>query len=218
MLWQDKHGISFVVIGTFSAYPVAVFSSTKWIKSNTMEILKKLTLFIVSSSAAIFFIAWTLGSFGFHNPISALVVNWFVLAWLATITLVTPLALPATYYVTRPFERTGQCYERLGIRRVRKFLRRGPLSILSPTLRLPKERTVSALRNVENQMRKAETAHMLTFSIMLLLAGYATVNGCLDAVLWLLFFDILINVYPIMLQRYNRTKVQELIRKLEREG
>src|SRR5260221_1570600 len=36
--WQDKHGISFVVIGTSSAYPVAFFSSTKWIKSSTQAV------------------------------------------------------------------------------------------------------------------------------------------------------------------------------------
>src|SRR5207244_9091905 len=34
LIWQDKHWTSFVVIGMFSAYPVAFFSSTIWIKSS----------------------------------------------------------------------------------------------------------------------------------------------------------------------------------------
>jgi glycosyl-4,4'-diaponeurosporenoate acyltransferase len=180
-----------------------------------MEILKKLTLFMAATIAAIFLIAWSLGSFGFRSPISALVVNWFVLSWIATVTLVTHLSFPSTYYDTRPFERTGQFYERVGIRLVKKLLRRGPLRILSPTLQLPKEKTVSALQNLENEMRKAETAHTLTFVFMLVLAGYAAINSWLDAVMWMLLFDILINGYPIMLQRYNRIKLQELIHKQE---
>ncbi len=178
-----------------------------------MEILKKLTLFMVATIAPIFLIAWSLGKFGFRSPISALVVNWFVLSCIATVTLLAHLSFPSTYYDTRPFERTGQFYERVGIRLVKKLLRRGPLKVLSPTLRFPKEKTVSALRNLENEMRKAETAHALTFILMLLFVGYAAVNGWLDAVMWMLLFNILINCYPIMLQRYNRIKLQELIRK-----
>ncbi len=178
-----------------------------------MEILKKLTLFMVATIAAIFLIAWSLDSFGFRSLISALVVNWMVLVWISTVTLVAHLSFPSAYYNIRPFERTGQFYERVGIRLAKKLLRRGPLRILSPTLRFPKEKTVSALRNLESEMRKAETAHTLTFIFMLLIVGYAAVNGWLEAVMWMLLFSILINVYPVMLQRYNRITLQELIRK-----
>jgi len=176
-----------------------------------MEILKKLTLLMMATIAAIFFIAWSLDSFGFRSPISALVVNWMVLSWISTVTLVAHLSLPSAYYDTKPFERTGQLYERVGIRLVKKLLRRGPLRILSPTLQFPKEKTVAALRNLENEMRKAETAHTLTFILMLMWVGYVAVNGWLDAVLWILLFNVLINVYPIMLQRYNRIGLRELI-------
>lgn len=178
-----------------------------------MEILKKLTLFMVATIAVIFLIAWSLRSFGFRSPVSALVVNWFVLSWIATVTLFTHLSFPSTYYDIRPFERTGQFYERVGVRLVKKLLRRGPLRVLSPTLRFPKEKTASALRILENEMRKAETVHSLTFVLMLLFVGYVAINDWLDAVMWMLLFNILLNVYPIMLQRYNRIKLQELIRK-----
>lgn len=178
-----------------------------------MEILKKLAFFTVATIAAILLIAWSLDSFGFRSPISGLLVNWLVLSWIAITSPVTQFSFPSAYYSTRPFERTGRVYERVGIRLVKSLVRRGPLRILSPTLRLPKEKTVSALCNLENEMRKAETAHTLTFILMLLWVGYAALNGWLDAVTWMLLFNILINGYPIMLQRYNRIKLQELIRK-----
>ena len=47
--------------------------------------------------------------------------------------------------------------------------------------------------------------------IALLFVGYALLNGWLDAVAWILLFNILVNGYPIMLQRCNRIKLQELI-------
>jgi hypothetical protein len=56
-------------------------------------------------------------------------------------------------------------------------------------------------------MRKAETGHVVIFLIMLLLASYPVFRGWLDAAGWMILFNILINGYPIMLQRYNRFKL-----------
>jgi len=181
-----------------------------------MEILKKLASFLVVTLTALFCMAWSLDSFGFRSPLAALLVNWLAMSWIALVGQVIHLSFPSTYHDVRPFERTGQLYERVGIRLFKKLVRRGPLTILSPTLRFPKEKTVSALRNLENEMRKAETGHVLIFVLMLLFVGYALWNGWLDAVGWMLLFNILFNGYPIMLQRYNRIKLQDLIRQPER--
>jgi hypothetical protein len=133
------------------------------------------------------------------------------LCWVAVIGQVVNLSFAPSYYHTKSFERTGQVYERLGIRLFKKLVRRGPLSIFSPTLRFPKEKTVSALQGLLNEMQKAETGHALIFILMLLFVGYAALKGWLDAVVWMLLFNILINGYPIMLQRYNRIKLRGLI-------
>jgi Glycosyl-4,4'-diaponeurosporenoate acyltransferase len=176
-----------------------------------METLKKLLLFTVATVAAIALVLWTWDSFGFRSPVSALLVNWLTMSWIAVIGQVVRLSFALGYYRTRPFEGTGQVYERLGIRLFKKLVRRGPLSIFSPTLRFPKEKTVSALQGLESEMRKAETGHALIFMLVLLFVGYMLLKGWLDAVVWMLLFNILINGYPIMLQRYNRIKLQELI-------
>ena len=177
-----------------------------------METLKKLLLFTVATVAAISLILWTGGSFGFRSPVSAFLVNWLTMSWMAVTGQVVHLSFAPGYYRVKPFERTGQVYERLGIRLFKKLVRRGPLSIFSPTLRLPKEKTVPALRDLENEMRKAETGHAVIFVLVLLFAGYLLLKGWLDAVVWTMFFNMLINGYPIMLQRYNRVKMQELFR------
>ena len=176
-----------------------------------MEILKKLTLLMVATIVTLFLIAWSLDAFGFRSPIFALLLNWLVMSWMVIVGQVIQLSFPSAYHDIRPFEQTGEVYERAGIRLFKKLVRRGPFTVFSPTLRFPQEKTASALRNLESEMRKAETGHALIFILMLLFVGYAVLQGWLDAAAWILFFNILINGYPIMLQRYNRIKLEELI-------
>jgi hypothetical protein len=175
-----------------------------------MRALKRIFFLLVTTIAVIFLIAWSLDAFGFRSPISAFLINWLAMSWVAIVGQRISFSIVSKYYDTQPFEKTGKVYERLGIRLFKKMVRRGPLSVFSPTLRFPEKKTVAALRNLENEMRKAETGHLLIFIFMLLFAGYAWLNGWLDAVGWISLFNILFNVYPIMLQRYNRIKLQEL--------
>lgn len=175
-----------------------------------MDALKKLALFTVATMAAIILVLWTVDSFGFRSPVSAFLINWLAMSWMAVIGQVVNLSFAPRYYRIKPFERTSRVYERLGIRLFKKLVRRGPLSIFSPTLRFPKEKAASALQGLENEMRKAETGHALIFILVLSYVGYLLLKGSLDAVVWTLMFNIVINGYPIMLQRYNRIKLQEL--------
>jgi hypothetical protein len=180
-----------------------------------MDTLKKLLLLVVATVAAILLILWTWGAFGFRSPVSAFLVNWLAMSWVAVTGQVTRFSFAPGYYRARPFEQDGRIYERLGIRLFKRLVRRGPLAIFSPTLRFPQERTLSALLSLEGEMRRAETAHVLIFLLVLLYAGYLLLNGWLDAAAWTLLCNVLINGYPIMLQRYNRIKLQGLIRQQE---
>ena len=176
-----------------------------------MEILQRPLLFTIATIVAIVLLLWSLDSFGFRSPIFAFLVNWLVMSWVAVAGQVVHFSFAPGYYTIKPFERTGQVYERLGIRLFKRLVRRGPLALFSPTLHLPRDKTVPALRKLETEMRKAETGHVLASLVTLLFAGYALLQGWFDAVAWLLAFNILINGYPVMLQRYNRMKLQELI-------
>ena len=158
-------------------------------------------------------IIWSLDAFGFRSPIFALLLNWLAMSWVALVGQSLQFTLPARYYDLKNFERTGRVYERLGVPLFKQLVRRGPLSIFSPTLRFPKDKTVPALQHLDHEMRKAETGHVIICLLMLVFIGYALLNGWFDAVGWMLAFNILINGYPIMLQRYNRLKLHELIQR-----
>jgi len=180
-----------------------------------MDTLKKLLLVVAATVAAILLILWTWDAFGFRSPASALLITWLAMAWIAVVGQAARLSFPPGYYRARPFEGDGRIYERLGVRLFKKLVRRGPLAIFSPTLRFPKERTRAGLLNLETEMQKAETGHVLIFVVVLLYTGYLLIRGWFDGAAWTLLCNVLINGYPIMLQRYNRIKLRELIRQQE---
>lgn len=176
-----------------------------------MQAFKKVALFIVVTIMVALLVIWSIDAFGFRSPVAAFLINWLVMSWLAMSALSIPFPLPSEYYAFKAFESSGQLYERLGIRLFKKLVRRGPLSIFSPTLRFPKKKTVAALQQLDQEMRKAEAIHVFIFIVMWLFISFAVLRGWFDAAGWLLLFNVLINGYPVMLQRYNRIKLHELI-------
>lgn len=64
-------------------------------------------------------------------------------------------------------------------------------------------------------MRTAEADHVVMFLVTLLPIGHALVRGWWDAAAWTLLFDVLINAYPVMLQRYNRGRLVSLTARLQ---
>lgn len=181
-------------------------------EGKNVDSFKKILSLTLISGIALALLVWTFVSFEFHSPIFAFLINWLVMSWVALMgQFVTIPLFPSSYYKIKPFELSGQIYEKLGVALFKKIVRRGPFTVFSPTLRFPAERTVSALKALENEMRKAETSHLVIFFMILLLVGYALFKGWFGAVAWLLLFNILFNGYPVLLQRYNRLKIQELI-------
>jgi hypothetical protein len=180
-------------------------------KGWNMRPFRKFVLFTVATIAAAFLIIWCLDAFGFRSPVFAFLANWLAMSWVAIVGQAVPFYFPSGYYDIQAFEGSGQVYEFLGIRLFKRLVRRGPLTIFSPTLRFPQEKTTSALQHLDQEMRKAETGHVLIFVMVSLSAIYALFMGWLDAVAWMLGFNIMINGYPIMLQRYNRIKLQGLV-------
>lgn len=84
---------------------------------------------------------------------------------------VIAFAVPPHYYDIRAFEQTGRVYERLGIRRFKRLVRRGILR-LNPPLHLSQDRTDSTLDHLEREMRKAETSHLYIFLLMVIFISW----------------------------------------------
>ncbi len=176
-----------------------------------MKTIKQLLLIIIATVGAAVLLKWSSDNFGFQSIAFAFLANWLMMAWIAILGQTLVFTYPPRYFTIKPFERDGRIYEMAGVRVFKKLVRRGPLSIFSPTLRFKSGK--SALPMLEQEMRKAEAGHLTIFLVILLFAGMAMVRGWFSSAGWLLLFSILLNGYPIMLQRYNRIRLYQIVQK-----
>ena len=134
----------------------------------------------------------------------AFVAVWAPMTWLGTISRWVPPRLPAGWYRLRGFEGDGRLHELLGARAAKALLRRGPIAAFNPHLHLPAEWTPAALADLERHMEVAEASHVVAGAIGLGVAALAAAHGWWAAAVWTVVFDVLLNGYPVLLQRYNR--------------
>ncbi len=138
----------------------------------------------------------------------ALLLNCFVLSQVAGSTQVSPVTLPASYFRLRRVERGGRIYRYLGIRFFKRLMTSTLYRKLNPDFNF--RRASLTPRDLWNRMQDAEAAHALVFGLMLLCSGFALVVGSFYAAFWLLFFNLIGNAYPVMLQRYNRGRLEQI--------
>ena len=138
----------------------------------------------------------------------AFLVVWVPMTWLGTVSRVAQPRLPDGYHRLRAFERDGRVYERLGVRVFKRLLRRGPLAAFNPDLHLPADRAPEHLAHLERRMCDAEAAHALLFVATLGVVAHAAAQGWWTAAALTLVFDVLLNGYPVMLQRDNRARLR----------
>lgn len=145
-----------------------------------------------------------LRTLGARSAWFAFFVVWIPMVWLGTVSRAVRPRLPASYHELRGFERDGRLYEHLGVVLAKQLLRRGPLAVFNPDLHLPAERTPDNLAHLDQRMRDAEASHFILFVATLAIVTHAAARGWWIAAGVTLLSDILLNGYPVMLQRYNR--------------
>jgi hypothetical protein len=134
---------------------------------------------------------------------------WFALLWRALALRRPVLRLPTQVRVLRPVERDGRVYELVGVRIFKRLLRRGPLAVFAPPMRLPAEPTPATVADLDRRMQQAEAVHEILLVGTLAAAFNAAVRGWWGSAGWILLFNVLANGYPAMLQRYNRALLAE---------
>ena len=134
----------------------------------------------------------------------AFLVVWVPMTWLGIVSRSFQPRLPRRYHELRDFERDPWLYQLLGVRLVKRLLRRGPLALFNPGLHLPAQRSPERLAELEQRMKDAEASHFVLLVAMLGVVINAAARGWWVAAGLTLLFDVLMNGYPVMLQRYNR--------------
>ena len=160
-----------------------------------------------ATAIAAVLLVWAVRALGARSALFAFLVVWVPMAWLGTVSRFVRPRLPGAYHDLRPFETDGRVYERLGVGVAKRVLRRGPLAVFNPDLHLPAQRTPENLAHLDQRMRDAEASHGILFIALLGVVAHAAARGWWAAAGWTLLFDVLVNGYPVMLQRYNRARL-----------
>lgn len=158
---------------------------------------------------AVVAIVWSARAFGIDSVWFSLAIVWLPMTWVGMASRRVQVRLPDAYHRLRGFELSGRVYELVGVRLFKTMLRRGPLAVFNPDLHLPVERTAERLEHLARRMRDAEASHAVLFIVTLVFGGFAALRGWWTAAAWTAVFDVVINGYPVVLQRYNRARLAQ---------
>lgn len=144
-----------------------------------------------------------------HGQAHAAVIvgGTMALAWLPR------TALPAGYFRLRAWEQDGRLYERLGIRAFRYLAPNGD-AINRLVRRMDARhrviRNARGLAELEALTRAAEQCHLQCLTLLLPPICIAVSLGWYRVAAWLLLPNVLMHVYPMLLQRYTRGRIHAL--------
>jgi hypothetical protein len=125
----------------------------------------------------------------------------------------------ADYYRLRPFEASGEFYARLGVRFFRRFVPLGDYFNRLTRRSVPDFRAVRSAGDVakwERFGRFAERIHATFLVFLVPPTCWGLVCGQYRFAAEQVFFNVLVNLYPIMVQRYTRARLDALARRSDR--
>ena len=116
----------------------------------------------------------------------------------------------SSYFKSYPFERDGKIYRWFGVTLFIRLLR-----LIGWEKLIRKDNPVNSrlelLKNYRYSTCGSEIIHLLAAVIV---AGYTlrvALQYSVYQIHWLILFNILTNIYPVILQRYNRPRVDRVI-------
>ncbi|WP_375582713.1 hypothetical protein [Cyclobacterium xiamenense] len=147
---------------------------------------------------------------GMHTFLFAWVLNFLLMTAVLSYTETFQPPLQSSYFTLKRWEAGGEIYRRFGVDGFRKLLVWIGWEKLTKATN-PVKKNRAALQKLEYQTRQSEFGHLLIFFIVAIFGLLvALLYGIRDS-FWLFFLNILLNGYPIAVQRYNRPRLQRLL-------
>jgi len=174
--------------------------------SNTLVTVLIIALAAVVVAAFLVFVSDTAW---FQFPLGAILAYGTSMLLILSARHVAPLSLPYWYWRVRVFEDEGRLYSRFGIGTFKKLLVLLGFDVCNWHVRFSGRR--SGLRNLSQGIRQAEINHVISFLVLLLTFIYALGRNWYGVAGWLAAVNVIANVYPVMLQRHNRSRVDPLL-------
>lgn len=141
----------------------------------------------------------------------AWVLNFVLMAWYTYLDALFGWKYDSSYFHSKDLEKNGAVYKYFGVHLYRKLLVIiGWEKISRKDAKITKSRSSIAL--AEAKSRNSEVGHSLIFIIVAVIT--LVVSSNLREALWLIILNLLLNVYPVFVQRYNRPRYNRLLQKM----
>ena len=149
---------------------------------------------------------------GIYSFVFAWTVNFMLmLSVLSAIRVLKP-RLETDYFISKKWEDNGEVYKWIGIDFFRKILVWVGWEKLNKADK-PVNKNINALKHLEHSTRESEIGHLVIFFIIVIIAVFVGFYYGFTKSLWLHILNVILNIYPIAVQRYNRPRLQKLISK-----
>ena len=150
---------------------------------------------------------------GLHTFVFAWTLNFMLMMAVLSFTQTFKPSLSSTYYNSKRWEAEGKIYQWVGVNGFRKILVWVGWKNLNKASK-PVQKNLNALKQLEYGTRQSEFGHLIIFFIVLAVAIFVGVHHGFRESLWLHLLNIVLNAYPIAVQRYNRPRLQRAINKI----
>jgi hypothetical protein len=147
----------------------------------------------------------------FRYPLPAILAYGIAMTAAVIMRRIAPLSLPESHFRLKPFEDEGRLYVRAGIQTFRNLLVVTRIDACNRLVRFSGHRT--GLQDLARGTRQAEAEHLVSFLVVLLAFVYTFTRGWFEVAFWLAVVNVLANVYPVMLQRHNRARIEAVLRR-----
>jgi len=144
---------------------------------------------------------------------------WAWFAWLGWVVVLVellhiPLELGERIYRAKPFEKDGQFYVSLGVRCYKRFTPNGNymnrvIRLFKPNFKLIKD--AETMKRWLSVTRSKEAGHTIHWVMVIPALLYVLLNGWYQSAACLVVLTVLFDLYPVMLQRYNRFRIQRTL-------
>ena len=178
---------------------------------------KSLKLFVIFVITVLLLI-WIVNYIGTKGFLFAWILNFILMTCVFMFTETLKSQFESDYYKEQNWEKSGKIYRSLGINLYRKLLVLVGWEKLNKKAN-PVNKNVDALLHLLYRTKQSEFGHLIIMFIVTGFNIYAAMKyGILESI-WIFTLNILLNFYPIILQRYNRPRLQRALGLYkEREG
>ncbi len=105
----------------------------------------------------------------------------------------------------------------LGIKPFAWLIKSTFLRFFNPGLKVNNPQTADELKTLRNEMTKAEVGHLIGFAATTLFALLVFITKGPTFALSIMAANVLMNLYPVLLQQENKRRLDRLIRRWERK-